>query len=452
MSSFNIKFFVIALGIAIGFFLLPEQVSAAISWNTSASFKTPETLPNAEASATCSQFHDTIPVTANEPRAYNIGVSGATEDPVITCLNCGPNASISPGILPGLGKYATLTWNIQNEVVAKWDWTYIKVAAQVGGEKIYGAICIKVEPRYSNIQVWTDNVIPLRTAAPSMCEDSKLMGEVKVGENKKISFETKLSSTVSPGSTGDKTFTCIDCKGNTTYKKNSDTSATLEWDTTGVDLTKFGSYAMWRVIVSRTENQAQLQFGLACVKIIGRCAKTDATSCKGETGCVWLPAGKCVSNDDVSVKCSEISDRNVCVSLLHCRFEENSKTCLLKSQVNVAEAIDAQIAQTHGMPAGYTGPLPPCAFTGTCNSVEDLVQLGVNVANWLFGIIAGLGFAFFVYGGLTMILSFGNAEKVSSGKQILVAAAIGMIIAFSAYVLISFVVKAIGINPNLVPF
>lgn len=185
------------------------------------------------------------------------------------------------------------------------------------------------------------------------------------------------------------------------------------------------------------------------------CAQKNSTSkqtCEADSQCLWQVAGaKCLAKADTSIDCAQLPS-DVCLAARHCTAGENN-TCVKKTvKVELNKAIDNYIAERNKKPDGYTGPLPDCAFTGTCRNVEDLVQLGVNIANWLFGIIAGLGFAFFVYGGLTMVLSFGNSEKVGQGKQILVAAAVGMIIAFSAYILVDFIVEAIGINPNLVPF
>ena len=54
-------------------------------------------------------------------------------------------------------------------------------------------------------------------------------------------------------------------------------------------------------------------------------------------------------------------------------------------------------------------------------------------------------FVFFIYGGFTMITSFGSAEKVKKGRDILLAAVVGMIIAFSAYLLINFIISALGV-------
>ncbi len=182
---------------------------------------------------------------------------------------------------------------------------------------------------------------------------------------------------------------------------------------------------------------------------VGICAQNngkDKSTCEANSQCFWQVAGaKCLAKDDSSIDCTQLPS-DVCSAARHCTTGENN-TCVKKTtEVEVSKAIDQYIAERYKAPDGYQGPLPSCAFTGSCRNVEDLVQLGVNVATWLFGIIAGLGFAFFVYGGLTMVLSFGNSEKVGQGKQILVAATVGMIIAFSAYVLVSFIVKAIGIT------
>lgn len=101
-------------------------------------------------------------------------------------------------------------------------------------------------------------------------------------------------------------------------------------------------------------------------------------------------------------------------------------------------------------PPGYAeagGALPPCAFSGTCRNVNDLVQLIVNFGAGMFAIIGSFAFAFFVYGGFTIVTSFGNAERVKKGKDIMVAAVVGMIIAISAYLLVEVLLDALKVAP-----
>lgn len=191
---------------------------------------------------------------------------------------------------------------------------------------------------------------------------------------------------------------------------------------------------------------------------IPKCTDYGGTkvACEADKPDCFFGADRCYARADTSIDCTTLSTSGnsgePCILALHCKVGDN-KACVNKTApIDQNKAIDKFIASTHGKPDGYNGPLPDCAFTGSCRSIEDLIGLGVKVADWLFGIIAGLGFAFFVYGGVTMIFSFGNAEKVGQGKQILVAAVIGIVIAFSAYVLVGFIVKAIGINSGLLPF
>lgn len=97
------------------------------------------------------------------------------------------------------------------------------------------------------------------------------------------------------------------------------------------------------------------------------------------------------------------------------------------------------------VPEGYKGPIPDCAFSGTCRSTSDLVILLINIAKFLFSLIGVVAFAAFIYGGFMMIFSFGNSEKVGQGKDAMVAAVVGLVIAFGAYLIINFILNALGV-------
>lgn len=176
----------------------------------------------------------------------------------------------------------------------------------------------------------------------------------------------------------------------------------------------------------------------------------NATACNNDSACYHISAkGLCAAKADTGIACAEVPV-NVCSAnlALHCKIGPGN-TCIDRvTQINTNEAVMQMISSTHGKPAGYVGPIPDCAFTGECRKIEDLIEAAVNIAEWLFSIIAGLAFVFFVYGGITMIASFGNSEKVMHGKKVLVAAVIGLVITFSAYMLVGFIVKAIGILPG----
>ena len=99
--------------------------------------------------------------------------------------------------------------------------------------------------------------------------------------------------------------------------------------------------------------------------------------------------------------------------------------------------------------------IPPCALSsdigsvakeGECRSVSVFVTLLINIASYLFTIVGALALLFFIYGGFTLILSRGATEQVKKGKDIMVAAVIGLVIVFGAYMLVRFLGTAVGLK------
>jgi len=80
--------------------------------------------------------------------------------------------------------------------------------------------------------------------------------------------------------------------------------------------------------------------------------------------------------------------------------------------------------------------LPDCTRTGDCG-LDDLVQMGVNFANFLFGISGAIFLAIFVYAGFKYIFFASNASEAASSKGMLVNATIGIILMFGASALVT---------------
>jgi hypothetical protein len=163
--------------------------------------------------------------------------------------------------------------------------------------------------------------------------------------------------------------------------------------------------------------------------------------CAVKSGCLWV---------SVTKKCGEVTDASLC-SVLNTNECNTSKVCTFDTKISkciskVSKAVDEYISGDHQKPDGYTGPLPECAFDGSCRDVNKLVELALKMVDYLFSIVAALAFVFFIYGGYTWIFSFGNPEKIKKGQQIFVYAVIGIIIVFSAYILVDFLLTALGVT------
>lgn len=81
-----------------------------------------------------------------------------------------------------------------------------------------------------------------------------------------------------------------------------------------------------------------------------------------------------------------------------------------------------------------------CRIYGDCE-VNDFVQLGINISNFILGIVGSLALLMFVYGGLMWIISAGSSERVETGKSAIKNAVIGLILVFGSWLIINVVVR-----------
>lgn len=91
--------------------------------------------------------------------------------------------------------------------------------------------------------------------------------------------------------------------------------------------------------------------------------------------------------------------------------------------------------------------LVPAACQGTASldecGLNQIVQVFINVAQFIFGISGAIALLMFVWGGFLWLSSAGKAEQVKQGQAVITGAVIGLIIIFGAYVGVQFVVGAL---------
>ncbi|MEK7084390.1 MAG: pilin, partial [Patescibacteria group bacterium] len=127
----------------------------------------------------------------------------------------------------------------------------------------------------------------------------------------------------------------------------------------------------------------------------------------------------------------------------YCLFIDNQ--CQETKTLRGSDLIQADITRRYQPPKG-SRLLPPCAFDGTCQNINDILEVAIKYGKFAFGMIGALAFIMFVYGGLMMILSMGSPERVKTGRNALIAAVVGLVVAFSAYLLIDFVLDAFRVS------
>lgn len=77
---------------------------------------------------------------------------------------------------------------------------------------------------------------------------------------------------------------------------------------------------------------------------------------------------------------------------------------------------------------------------------SDFVVLAINVSKWIMGMVGSLSLLMFIYGGAMFLISGGGSEKISQAKKIIIAAVIGLVIVFTSYLIIQFVLGSMGLT------
>ncbi len=94
-------------------------------------------------------------------------------------------------------------------------------------------------------------------------------------------------------------------------------------------------------------------------------------------------------------------------------------------------------------------------FTNPC-TVNTFVDQFVKLSQYALTFVVALAVLMFTYGGFQFITAGGRAQKVDEGKRVIEGTIVGLIISFTAFVIINFVVGAVTGSPaakrNINPF
>lgn len=91
--------------------------------------------------------------------------------------------------------------------------------------------------------------------------------------------------------------------------------------------------------------------------------------------------------------------------------------------------------------SGKISEKPPGCDTANANAdFQTQVQVGINLVLGVAGLIA---VAFIIYGGLKYTTSAGDAAKVTSAKNTILYAVIGLVVAGLAFAIVNFVIRGL---------
>ena len=110
-------------------------------------------------------------------------------------------------------------------------------------------------------------------------------------------------------------------------------------------------------------------------------------------------------------------------------FIFSSVVCVAQSTNQTAGGTDTTVSLTNPL-ANAGATTPP--------TIPELIG---RVINGALGVVGSIALVMFIYGGFTWMTAAGNSEQVTKGKNIIVWAAIGLVVIFASYSLVRFVIQ-----------
>lgn len=122
------------------------------------------------------------------------------------------------------------------------------------------------------------------------------------------------------------------------------------------------------------------------------------------------------------------------------------------SDINSSTSASQGIIFSGICPPNVNGEPAPCECrdSGTC-SLDDVLQVFVNLSTFILGISGAAVLFVFVYGGFKWVFSRGDSKWITAGKDAITASVIGLCIIFGAYVAINFIVSGLTTKSGSTP-
>jgi hypothetical protein len=91
-----------------------------------------------------------------------------------------------------------------------------------------------------------------------------------------------------------------------------------------------------------------------------------------------------------------------------------------------------------------------CSDDGNCTPC-DFIQIFVNASNILVGLSGTFAVLMFAYGGIVMITAYGNENRITWGKNVLIATITGIGLVLFAWTLVNILIGSLfgSTNPSL---
>lgn len=164
-----------------------------------------------------------------------------------------------------------------------------------------------------------------------------------------------------------------------------------------------------------------------CVGTTGDCGATRCF-CNATTS-------RCTFKKDAGLVCSENFEcnSNICTAVP----DGEGKICKFGGLTPPGEEVTPP-------PTGEEDIFPTYQINSPIGEITGPQLIG-RIIKAILGLVGALALAMFVYGGFTWLTSAGSPDKIKKGKDILIWATIGLIVIFTSYTLVDFLLRSFGL-------
>jgi len=193
-----------------------------------------------------------------------------------------------------------------------------------------------------------------------------------------------------------------------------------------------------------------------CVPVADNCyAYTGVDSaCVNSNGCQYVLRTVTIGDSyPTGYKlCASLNDPKKCYTFSASKCPANNCKGITLPNIGTTGSANPVIAGNtdpvatigNANPVSTIGNADPVGYSEDLNNplgIKNVNSLIGRAINSLMGIVGALALLMFVYGGLVWMTSSGSQDKVKKGKDIMLWAAVGLVIIFSAYGLTKFVIN-----------
>lgn len=188
----------------------------------------------------------------------------------------------------------------------------------------------------------------------------------------------------------------------------------------------------------------------------GAQAEIDRNTCDTNSGLAGLTPdpvelASCYDMaDSVLAACNETCAETHAAASIECGLEDTTTTTTTTTtiptfgeQYNEIRKQGLIFAGICDVPRPSSGADPcECRGTGRC-TLENVLQVLVNISVLILGLSGSILLLFLFYGGMLWITAHGNENMISQGKRVITGAITGIVIIFGAYTVINLLIKVL---------